>query len=1602
MRKKIFATMGVLGLVSFIVYKTYTPQENSSESKRVLSDLIKDTSVVSDQGEGDEGDKEVDNPRAAADLRFEMTKDAALGYPPTNRNIDAYNQIQEWQKAQSQRRSAIPSVQWTERGPTNTGGRTRAIMFDPNDPTSKKVWAGAVGGGLWYSNDITDPAFRWRQEDDIMTNLAVSTLTHDPSNTQVYYLGTGLGYTTNIQGLGIWKSSDAGATWSQISSTNNSDFFFVQKIEVTSNGVVLASTLTGLMRSTDGGDSWQRVISNRMGDIEIASNGIIYATAGASSPGDIYRSNNEGLTWETISPSEPSARVEIAISPSNPEVVYAVSQSLSAGGSRADVGYFIKSTDGGDTWSDITIPRYVIPAGEGACETGEDHFTRGQAFFNLILSVHPEDEDIVFVGGINMTKSTDGGDTWETITDWLGAGCDDFVHADQHEIVVRPNFPNEIVIGNDGGVYYSKDAGSSDNPDFDARNLGYNTALFYSVAMTNELNSNRFYAGAQDNGTQVFSTVGLNSTTELFGGDGGFCFVDQDDPNIVILSTTNNNYFLSVNGGNGIARQLIDDDDRGSFINKAAYDSKTNTFYSGADENQIYRIKNIGATPDATELLDIGLSGGAITALTISPHTESTIFVGTRSNASRIFRIDNAAGENPTVTNITGSIDAGRGAFMTSIAVGATDDQLLITFSNYGAISVFETTDGGANWVNKEDNLPDMPINWAIYNPNDYEQVMLATELGVWSTTSISSANPNWEPTNSGLASVRTDMLQYRTSDETVAAATYGRGLFTTNVFARTIDADFKTEQVVSYVGVPVNFEDASLLPNDSWSWTFGDGGTSNAQNPAYSYSTPGTYDVSLTIDNGNSTETKTGYVTILPVRTAPFTLADGGDFESNQSDFTSRALVNNLNVWELGSPSNRLATTSSGTNAWKTDLDGDLDDIGERYSSALYTPAFDLSNVNRDYTIKFKKSIENSFCNGPYALQMQYSIDGGANWFRLGSAQPEFGAVNWYNRSDANGCAVATSIFSDGEGWSEVVLPDNNLDFSTDNEDTELKINFLAGQPHVAFRFVVGVAPGFTTYERDGFMIDDFEIVANAPEANFESNSQIGFTGTPIQFTYLSNGATSYLWNFGDGTTSTEESPTHSYQVAGQFDVSLTVDGTTSTTQTDYINILPERAVPYELSAGGDFESNLTDFAAENLAGTGFELGSSSITGKDGTASGNNAWVTDLDATTYVDDSEARLYTPGFSFLTLGQYTLEFKAKFSFEPTWDGFIVQYSTDKGNTWTKLNNRIESGWYNQTSDAESVFGVSVPMFSGNTGGEFETFSTDVSFLAQNESVAFRFLFLTDASVTDAGVAIDDFKVDGPTPGPGVAGFDFAGNTGCSGQQVVFTNTSTGTITDLVWDFGANATPASATGQGPHTVAYSGNGTSTVSLTITSPVNGQTIEQKVDIISTVPNFNPTFTQEQDLGNRTTVLTASEGDSYQWLTTGNTIIPGATNQQFIADETGVYRVEVTIGGCTRLSNIAQIITSTEEDQAFEKNVSVFPNPTDGLFKVNISDPVFGKLTLNVFDNAGNRVISKSVSKSSFDEEYELNIATVQSGVYLVEVVTDKARTVKKIIKK
>ena len=823
---------------------------------------------------------ETDRPDLAMAQEFEMTKDPALGAVPYERLLTANKAVAE----SLRQRGPIAGVTWQERGPNNIGGRTRALMFDPNDATKKKVWAGGVSGGLWFTNDITANPPVWNHVNDFWDNLIVCNIAYNPANTQEFYVGTGEGwFNADAQrGGGIWKTSDGGVTWANLPATypgaynSSSHFHYVNKIVIKNDGTIFAATrgyftnTGGIMRSIDGGANWTRVLSQYVSgtyrdwaaDIEIAANGDLYASMGISSAGQVYKSlnasNGASGTWTNLSANIGMAgakRVELACAPSSSNVIYAVAQ---GGSGDNDVEWFKKSIDGGTTWSTLPIPLMVDGTG--------NHFTRSQAFYDLILAVHPTNSNLVIVGGIDLHRTTDGGTNWSGISHWYGGFGKPEVHADQHAIIFRPGASNEMLFGNDGGIYYSTNAGnSSATPSFTSKNTSYNVTQFYACAAKNETASNYFLAGAQDNGSHKFTLPQIAATTSVSGGDGAFCHIDQLNPNIQMTAYTNNNLYRSLDGGNSFPSLISES--TGHFINPSDYDSQRKILYLAADNDQLKRISGMDGTITNTDIT-ISVGTAMVSAVKVSPYND-VVFLGIENG--RVYKYSGASTGAPTLTRIdNGALPINTAGWVSCIEVGANDNQILVTYSNYGVTSVWETANGGANWYSKEGNLPDMPVRWALYNPDNRNQVLLATEVGVWSTDNFgagTSSVPVWGVSSTNLAYTRCTMLKYRPADKMVVVSSHGRGLFTSDIFVTTPVADFVTDQSFTCSGsLTVHFTDGSLKPNGSWAWDINNDGITDytTQNPTHTYSSPGLYSVKLTINNGGASITKQNLIMVM------------------------------------------------------------------------------------------------------------------------------------------------------------------------------------------------------------------------------------------------------------------------------------------------------------------------------------------------------------------------------------------------------------------------------------------------------------------------------------------------------------------------------------------------------------------------------------------------------------------------------------------------------------------------------------------------------------------------------------------------------------------
>lgn len=790
----------------------------------------------------EEGFSERDQMEKAIEQEFIMTKDPALGYIPKERLTAALNYT-----INLERRMRGAAFTWQERGPNNVAGRTRAVLIDSRDNTGNTVFAASVSGGIWRTTNFKATNPTWTPVNENMGSLAVCALAQDPSNPSVLYAGTGEGWfnVDAVRGNGIWKSSDGGSTWNKLASTDSTasnsshNFDYIQDIVVNSSGVVFASgrpsrfcNRGGVFRSADGGTSWTRVIGTQQpwaqtcaagiynyygADLELASNGDVYATTGyintgasdTANYGRIFRSSaaingtNVGVsgTWVDITPTGTIwQRIEMAVSPSNPAVLYALLEGQGNG-----IGAIKKSIDFGATWTDATLPSW--------CNQGvtSSDFTNGQAFYDLIVQVDPNNPNTVYIGGIDILKSTDGGATWTQVTQWAGK-CTTLpiIHADQHNIQFLPGSSTEMIAANDGGIYYSDNGGASwatstqpnlngaNQTTISQKNIGYNITQLYACAIHPTI-QNYFLVGTQDNGSQRLTGAGISSGIEAsVGGDGGYSHIDQVDGNIQILSYVYNNYYYSRNNGASFSR--ISFNNGGYFINPSDYDNVNKVLYTSSTSGNLGLLSNLAGTgaPTFSDFPISGLGIRKISAVKVDPNGLSggTIWIAgydsTGSLKPILIKLTNA-NTSPSQAIATTLSVAPSGAFISSIDVDpANYNHLLITLSNYGIASVYESVDGGTTFISLDNNgvnLPDIPVRWGMFVPANASVngtngggILLATEVGVWYAQTTSGTSTAWTPQNTGLPNVRTDMLRYRASDNLLAAATHGRGLFTTNL----------------------------------------------------------------------------------------------------------------------------------------------------------------------------------------------------------------------------------------------------------------------------------------------------------------------------------------------------------------------------------------------------------------------------------------------------------------------------------------------------------------------------------------------------------------------------------------------------------------------------------------------------------------------------------------------------------------------------------------------------------------------------------------------------------------------------------------------------
>lgn len=669
-----------------------------------------------------------------------------------------------------------------------TSGRIRAFLLDTlNDPTGNTAITGGVAGGVWRCTDFLSTAPTWVSVSDNFANLAIGSIAQDPSNPLTIYVATGEA-TSNadaVYGRGVYKSTDGGLTFQFLPAT--ASFLRNYKIGCDAAGnVYLACRITtvpvaqskGLFRSTDGGASWTDITptdliaaNNTCTDFEITSSGMLNATFGYLAANNVVNQRYTAApatvtpaSWQTgtgfrVTPG--AIRTEMAVSG---DVLYAITVNTAY---NTDSCY--KSVDGGITW--VKQNTTVLPSGLGS----------GQGWYNLAMAINPSNTNELIAGGLDAYRSVNGGANWTRFTYWVSTSP--YVHADHHfHQYWLKDGETRLIMATDGGLFYSANNGTT----FRDKNKNLGIKQFYAGAIHPTAGSPYLLAGAQDNGTHQLKNPGLSYSIEVTGGDGCFVHINQVNPNIQFGSYVYNQYRRTLNGGNTWSSVNLSSS-QGLFVNPFDHDDNLNIMY--ASNGPLSQMRRWINTNTATTNSLIGFStanlGSAtisLTAFKVSPFTANRLFFGT--NNGRMFKLENAntvttATSDANLTNIgSASFPAG---YVSCVNTGTDDNNLIAVFSNYGVNNVWVTTDGGTTWSAIDGDLPDMPVRWAMFEPGDNSKIYLATEAGVYTTKNVSGASTNWLP-EPGFPLVRTDMLKMRNSDSTIVAATHGRGLFTAKI----------------------------------------------------------------------------------------------------------------------------------------------------------------------------------------------------------------------------------------------------------------------------------------------------------------------------------------------------------------------------------------------------------------------------------------------------------------------------------------------------------------------------------------------------------------------------------------------------------------------------------------------------------------------------------------------------------------------------------------------------------------------------------------------------------------------------------------------------
>lgn len=666
--------------------------------------------------------------------------------------------------------AAATAQAWQELGPmpiADSGGysgRVSSIGCSAADPDL--YYIGGADGGVWKT---TDGGATWTPLTDHMPTTAIGAIAVDPTNDQVVYAGTGEANYANHSryGLGVFKTADGGATWTQLAEGTFAGRTFSKLVIDPQDTDTLYAAVAraggfpalagakghpgatgpvGVFKSTDGGVTWTHLTFGipavEASDIAIDRTNpqTVYAAIGnifGNSGNGIYKTTDGGASWTKLAGGLPASgvgRVSLDVSPSSPQTLYALftNQCSSTGSGATAIGGY-RSDDGGASWySRGTVSQ------------------SSYGWYLSCVSVKPDDPETVFYGGLYMRRLV--GTVGSTVTP---------PHVDLH--ATAWDAAGRLLSGNDGGIHRSTTLGNS----WESLNTQVGTTQFYAGLSTHPTDDNLILGGFQDNGTNRRTT---NTTVwnGVFGGDGGWTQINQDNPSIAFCEYQGTgNLYRSTNGGASFSYAGSGIGGRNCFLPPYVIDpANTSIVYYGSE--RIYRSTN-GGTSWSAWSGDLSDGAGAIRSLAIAPSNTSYLYAATNDGNVQV-----STDGGQTFTLIRDN-HPGWPRTTRELFVDPTDERTVYLATAYfGTAQIERSTDAGQTWEALDQNLPDIPVNTvAVDHRTPRPTIYAGTDAGLLRSVDNGATWHDYPP---GVPHACVVDIQLDTGRDRIIVATQGRG----------------------------------------------------------------------------------------------------------------------------------------------------------------------------------------------------------------------------------------------------------------------------------------------------------------------------------------------------------------------------------------------------------------------------------------------------------------------------------------------------------------------------------------------------------------------------------------------------------------------------------------------------------------------------------------------------------------------------------------------------------------------------------------------------------------------------------------------------------